>query len=219
MRKASIAFMTMLVMSIGIPAALAGHDDNPSERVRSYTYALDGVANNTDASGSVRLTALPNGKVQVKVRVDGLAPNLPHAQHLHGVTNESGDFVAGACPTIDDDGNRNQPVDGLINTLEGVDDYGFVRASLTTVGDVSPASALAVDRFPVADENGTLEYSRTFTPADPAVWAGLGALEVVVHGIDLNGNGTYDFEAGPSSLTDAFPLEAVIPAVCGGPGN
>lgn len=217
MKRITAVLAGIAMFAIALPAT-AAHDQNPSEPVRGYTYALDGVANNDDASGWVRLTGLPNGKIQVKVRVNGLAPNLPHAQHLHGV-EEDGAFVTGACPTIANDGALGRPVDGLIDTLEGVGDYGFVRASLTTTGDTSPGSALAVARFPVADENGRLEYDRTFTPEDSRIWRDLGALEVVVHGVDLNDSGGYDFEFGTSSLTDSLPLEATIPAVCGGPGN
>lgn len=217
MKRLAALVAVVSMFAIALPAT-AAHDQNPSEKVRSYTYSLDGVANNSDASGWVRLKALPNGKIQVQVAVDGLAPNLPHAQHLHGI-EDNGAFVPGACPTIEDDGSFGQPVDGLINTLEGVSDYGFVQASLTTSGDTSPASALAVARFPVADENGRLEYSRTFTPENPNIWRDLGALEVVVHGVDLNDSGGYDFEFGPSPLSSALPLEATLPAVCGGPGN
>ena len=213
MKRALIAALAVAMMVLGAPA-FAAHDDNPSDQVRTYRYDLGQVANNADAEGWTRLTALPNGKIQVKVYVEDLAPNLPHAMHLHGIMSD-GAFVAGACPTIADDADDN----GLVDTLEGVGDYGLVRVSLTTKGDTSPASALALDRFPVANANGVLSYSRTFTPTSDAVWTGLGALEVVVHGVDLNGNGVYDFEAGPSSLTDAAPLEATLPAVCGGPGS
>jgi hypothetical protein len=217
MKRMTALLATIAMFALAVPAS-AAHDDNPSDPVRTYTYLLDGVANNADASGWARLTALPNGKIQVKVRVAGLAPNLPHAQHLHGVEQNDG-FVPGACPTIADDGNLGRPVDGLIDTLEGVGDYGFVRASLTTTGDTSASSALAVDRFPSADADGILDYSRTFRPTDARVWRDLGSLEVVVHGADLNGDGAYDFAAGSSSLTSSFPLEATIPAVCGGPGS
>jgi hypothetical protein len=217
MKRLTALLAVITMFAIALPA-MASHNRNPSDEVRSHTYSLDGVADNADASGWVGLKALPNGKVQVKVRVDGLAPNLPHAQHLHGVEDE-GSFVPGACPTIANDGALGRPVDGLIDTLEGVGEYGFVRASLTTSGDTGAGSALAVARFPVADEDGRLEYDRTFTPDDPRIWRDLGALEVVVHGVDLNENGGYDFEFGASSLTDASPLEATIPAVCGGPGS
>lgn len=217
MKRLTALLAVISMFAVALPAN-AAHDENPSPEVRTYVYALDGVANNDTATGWARLTALPNGKVQVKVRVSGLAPNLPHAQHLHGL-EDGGSFIPGSCPTIANDGALGRPVDGLIDTLEGVGEYGFVRASLTTTGDTSPGSALAVARFPVADETGRLQYTRTFTPEDPRVWRDLGALEVVVHGVDLNGNGGYDFEFGTSSLTNTLPLEATIPSVCGGPGN
>lgn len=213
MRKTLGTITAVAALTLGAVPAMAGHDTNPSPQVQSYTYALDGVANNSDASGWTRLTALPNGKIQVKVHVDGMTPGAPHAQHLHGIRSD-GAFVAGACPTIANDTDG----DTFVDTLEGAPAYGGVQVSLTTSGDTSAASALAVDRFPVANANGVLNYNRTFTPDSPAIWAGLGALEVVVHGADLNGNGIYDFEAGLSSLTAALPLEATIPAVCGGPG-
>jgi hypothetical protein len=215
MRMARTLLLVLGLIIAAVPSAMAAHDTNPSEPVRSYTYLLGSVADNAPgASGTVRLTALPNGKIQVKIRAEGLAPNLPHAQHLHGILDETSDrFVVGACPTI----ARDQNGDGLVDTLEGVGDYGLVRQSLTTTGDTSPSSALAVDRFPVADDSGSLRYTRTFTPTDPRVWEGLGALEVVIHGVDLNSSGGYDFEAGVSPLNPALPLEATLPALCGGP--
>ena len=214
-KKGFIGFVGAAMLFAAAPVAMAGHDQNPSERVRTYKYSLDQVANNSDASGWTTLSALPNGKIRVKVYVEGLAPGQVHAQHLHGVMGEDG-FVAGSCPTIADDSDG----DGLIDTLEGAPAYGGVQVSLTTSGDTSASSALAVDRFPVADDSGVVEYSRTFRPNDPAVWEGLGALEIVVHGVDLNGNGVYDFgTAGASSLNPSIPLEVTIPAVCGGPGN
>ncbi|MEX2423848.1 MAG: hypothetical protein WD990_07715 [Acidimicrobiia bacterium] len=213
MRRTIGTLGAVVALTMGAVPAMAAHDTNPSPRVQTYTYVLDGVANNSDASGWTRLTALPNGKIQVQIHVENMTPGVPHAQHLHGITS-NGAFVPGDCPTIADDTSG----DGFVNTLEGAPAYGGVQVSLTTSGDTSTASALAVDRFPVANANGVLTYNRTFTPDSPAIWAGLDALEVVVHGQDLNGNGIYDFEAGPSSLTAALPLEATIPAVCGGPG-
>jgi hypothetical protein len=95
-----------------------------------------------------------------------------------------------------------------------VPSYGTIQGSLTTDGDTSPASALAVDRFPVADEDGNLSYSRTFEVSDEIVDA-IDNLHVVVHGIDVNGDGGYDMGAGPSPLDPALPLEATVPALCG----
>ena len=230
MKKLIAIIAALSAMMLALPAMAGGEDRNPSEPVRTFMYSLNEVADNEDdgsPSGTVRLTALPNGKIQVKIEAQGLTPGV-HAQHIHGIEGNDG-FVPGACPTIANDGDLGRPVDGLIDTVEGVLDYGFVRQSLTTTGDTSPGSALDVTRFPIADQNGVLEYERTFTPTDSRVWSDLGAVEVVIHGIDLDDDGQYplDFfdsnsepeERRASSLSDAFPLEATIPVLCGGPGT
>ncbi len=188
----------------------AGHDQNPSEKVDRYTYDVDPVPHpatdqNAEVDGTVRATALPNGQIQVKVRVSGLTPNAPHAQHLHG--NLAGGNV---CP-----GPELAGEDGLIATLDAAGAYGGIQVSLTTTGDTSLDSALAVSRFPVADKNGNLNYNRTIdVPQD--VYDNLGVLHYVVHGIDLNNSGGYDFEAGESPLDPSLPFEATIPSGCAG---
>ncbi len=194
--------------------AMAAHDTNPSKKVASYSYSLRAVQDssvaNSRAMGTTRVKALPNGKVQVNVEADGLAPGVPHAMHLHGVDGPATDQGCPG-PAADTD------MDGYVTVLEGVPFYGGILTSLTTTGDLSGASALALDRFPVADADGHLSYSRTFSQ-DSAL-ANADTVQVVVHGIDINGNGTYDFEAGPSSLGGAFPLEGTIPVLCGGIAN
>lgn len=189
-------------LAIAIPAS-AGHDSNPSPRVATYTYDI-GELNDSGAEGTVRITALPNGKAQVKVEATGLAPNLPHAQHLHGTTD--GTFTE--CPTNN----------GRVTTVDGIPFYGGIQASLTVTGDTSPASALAVPRFPVSDGEGNLEYERTFD-IDDAAFDALGTLQYVVHGVDLNGSGAYDGEelsSIPAAADLGVPLEVTIPAGCGG---
>ncbi len=215
MRRIPVALAIAAAGSLGMAGtATAAHDDNPSPKVASYSYELNPVqaesVPNSQASGNTRIKALPNGKVQVKVKASGLAPNLPHAMHLHGVPGDSTDLGCPG-PAADTDGN------GFVTTLEGVPFYGGIVASLTTSGDTTSRSALALNRFPVADDTGNLSYSRTFR--SPDAFADAGTVQVVVHGIDVNGNGEYDFGAGPSSLTDAFPLEGTIPALCGGIAN
>ncbi|MDY7101523.1 MAG: CHRD domain-containing protein [Actinomycetota bacterium] len=158
----------------------------------------------SDPSGSVEMTVDGN-MLTVELEASGLAPGLPHAQHLHGAL-EGGNV----CPVATDDTDGN----GLIDTTEGVPSYGGIQASLTTEGDTSADSALAVDRFPVADEDGNLSYTRTFEVSDEVADA-VGHLHVVVHGIDVNGDGGYDAGAGASPLDPALPLEATVPALCG----
>ncbi|MFK5634088.1 MULTISPECIES: hypothetical protein [unclassified Ornithinimicrobium] len=209
----TIATVAAAIASLGIAgSATAAHDDNPSSKVGTYTYTLAPVqadsVPNSQGWGSTRITALPNGKVQVQVRASGLAPGLPHAMHLHGET----DMPDMGCPGPAADGG-----DGIVSVVDGLPSYGGILASLTTTGDTTAASALALDRYPVADATGRISYTRTFV--DEQAWANADTVQVVVHGIDINGNGAYDFEAGPSSLTSAAPLEATIPALCGGIAN
>jgi hypothetical protein len=161
--------------------------------------------NNSGASGTANL-ALEGDQLTTDIASEGLAPGLPHAQHIHGLEQAMSE-----CPTILNDQNG----DNLVNTTEGEPSYGPILTSLTTEGDTSPESALAVDRFPVANEDGTLTYDRTFgVPANVA--DRLEDFAIVQHGVDLNGNGVYDEEAaGPSDLDPSLPQEATIPANCG----
>ena len=161
--------------------------------------------NNSGASGTANL-ALEGDQLTADIASEGLAPGLPHAQHIHGLEQ-----AISECPTILNDQNG----DNLVNTTEGEPSYGPILTSLTTEGDTSPESALAVDRFPVANEDGTLTYDRTFgVPTNVA--DRLEEFAIVQHGVDLNGNGVYDEEAaGPSDLDPSLPQEATIPANCG----
>ncbi len=161
--------------------------------------------NKSGATGTATLS-LSGTDLTVDVEAKGLSPNLPHAQHIHGK-----DQAISECPTLAADQNG----DKLVDTAEGVPAYGPIQVSLTTTGDTSPESALAVDRFPVANEDGTLSYDRTFgVPTNVA--ERLEEFAIVQHGVDLNGNGVYDEEAaGPSDLDPSLPQEATIPANCG----
>jgi hypothetical protein len=167
------------------------------------------------AAGTTRIKALPNGKLQVTVEAWGLAPNLPHAMHLHGIPGPDTDM---ACP-----GPAAAGPDGVVTVVDGIPFYGGILTSLTWTGDVSASSALALDRFATADANGYLYYQRTFTSIPG--YTDAGTVQVVVHGIDFDGNGQYafnmnnPFSSRPSSLSDAIPLEATVPVLCGGIAN
>jgi hypothetical protein len=86
--------------------------------------------------------------------------------------------------------------------------------SLTTKGDTSKDSGLAVKRMPTADESGNLPYERTIEVSDDVV-EHIKDLHIVQHGLDANGNGEYDTAAGKSQLDPALPLEATAPSTCG----
>lgn len=200
-RKFTILLVFVAALSLAFASVAFAQGGKDKQKFRAGLEPLNG----SGASGHANLT-LKGNKLNAKINSHGLAPKLPHAQHIHGFEQ-----AVSECPTLaaDEDG------DGLVNTVEGLPSYGPIQVSLTTKGDTSPNSALAVSRFPVANAGGSINYKRTFAiPFDVA--NGLGKMAIVQHGVDLNGNGRYDFKAaGRSELDPSLPQEATIPANCG----
>ena len=168
-----------------------------------------------DASGTATLTPTKNGGLRVEMNVSGMVPGQPHAQHIHGDTTGKEFF----CPGDD----RDADDDGFLTVEEGLPDYGNIHISLTTKGDTTPDSGLAVDRMPVADEDGNLSYERTLS-ADQLPEGTLDQLDhlhIVQHGVDANDNDEYDLDGlGESSFAkslgvDGIPEEATNAATCG----
>lgn len=179
--------------------------------------------NGSGASGTATATVRNQRIKHIEVHASGLSPNAPHAQHIH-----YGNQALKECPTLALDSNG----DGRLNTVEGIPAYGPVVVSLNTTGDTTPASFLDVTRFPVS-ESGSYHYSRDnirFTKVAGTGYPGPGGTGtakeiadsiregegvVVIHGIDYNGNGKYDFSRGVSELDRNLPAEATDPAACG----
>jgi hypothetical protein len=163
--------------------------------------------NNSGGHGHADVT-FRGQKAHVHIEAGHLAKGLPHAQHLH-----FGAEARHECPSVFDDSNN----DHRLNVAEGVPAYGPVKKSLTTRGDTSDRSALAIDRFPTTP-NGRENYSRTINFSSRAVAKAIksGKGVIVIHGVDYNGNGKYDFRgAGRSELDPNLPAEATDPALCG----
>ena len=170
--------------------------------------------NGSGAQAEATITTNDDGSMTVSIQGSGFTPNSPHAQHIHGAAQ--GDFF---CPTQSADADG----DGQVATEEGVPQYGDVMVSLTTEGDATADSGLAVDRMPVADGSGNLNYERTIPAADiPAgIVENIDNLHIVQHGLDVNGNDKYDLESlGESVFAQSLgiqdiPEEATNPATCG----
>ena len=211
-KKLGLALLLAVAMSLSLVSvafANGGDSDDRDEHGKHeqgehYKAELNSL-NRSGAEGHAILEKKGNKKVETEIHTKGLAPKLPHAQHIHGFKK-----AVSECPTLALSGRDN-----LITTVEGVPAYGPIQVSLTTTGDTSPKSGLAVDRFPVANAKGTVEYERTLmVSADVA--KNLGKKAIVQHGVDLNDNGRYDFKAaGKSELDPSLPQEATIPATCG----
>ncbi|MEV6316950.1 CHRD domain-containing protein [Streptomyces sp. NPDC051776] len=227
-RAALAALPAVLVLATGAPSFADDHgsgyrSDDHSSGDRSGNGgsgheageegAGDGKAfqieleplNDSGAKGMAMLH-LEGNRLTVKIESQGLTPGQPHAQHIHGAT-DGHDFH---CP----DGSDDKDGDGIVSTTEGVPDYGDINISLTTSGDTSQDSGLAVDRMPAADDRGNLSYERTIAVSQD-VAEHIQDLHIVQHGIDPNGNNEYDFGKGKSELDAKLPQEATAPADCG----
>jgi hypothetical protein len=196
--KFSIVLLLVAALTVGLASVALAQGTNQ----RFFTADLNPL-NRSGAHGHAFIQK-DGRKLDTKIFSTGMAPNLPHAQHIHGFKQ-----AVSECPTLAASGRDN-----LITTVEGLPSYGPIQVSLTTRGDTSPASALAVSRFPVANSVGFLKYERTLF-VSRNVASNLGKKAIVQHGVDLNHNGRYDFSAGRSELDPSLPQEATIPANCG----
>ncbi len=196
--------VSVLVFAGGVPA---GADTTVTAHLEE--------SNDSGVTGTASLTATDSGGLRVVIHADGLVPGLPHAQHIHGSAG-GGHYM---CPSEANDTDG----DGLLTNEEAAGEYGNVFLALTTRGDTSPESGLAVDRMPVADASGHLDYERTFSADElpDGLVEHLSDAHVVQHGIDVNGNGRYDMAgAGVSTFAKnlgvtGIPEEVTDPASCG----
>ncbi len=161
--------------------------------------------NDSGVDGDVIL-AVDGNELRITLSAEDLSGQLPHAVHIH---LEPG--VASECPSMDE---ADENADDVLTTAEGVPFYGPVQVALTTDGDFSGDSALALDRFPIADDGGELQYERTFDLDQELVdmMAGM-QVAVVIHGQDIDESGEYDGDA-ESSIDPSVPLEATVPVGC-----
>ena len=173
------------------------------------------AVNGSGARATATLSSNPDGSLSVALTGDGFTPNAAHAQHIQGAIKSRRFF----CPPA----SADQDGDGQVATEEAVSQSGEILLSLTTQGDTSPDSALALGRMPVADDSGFLGYSRRI-PArrvPDGLIENLENLHIVQRGLDVNGNGKYDLKGLGESVFAAsrgsqdVPEEATNPAACG----
>ncbi|MCH8560734.1 hypothetical protein [Nesterenkonia sp. DZ6] len=170
----------------------------------SFQANLDPL-NNSGTVGDVLIEGQGN-QATVYMTVDGAAETFmdgpfPHAQHIH--------FGAqGTCPGPEADVDG----DGAINVEEGAPFYGGIGTSLTTEGDTSPDSGLAVERFP---GGSSYTYERSLEIPDDVLASIVdGTGVVVVHGVDPAVL-TEEAANKQSELDESLPNAATLPAACG----
>lgn len=199
--------------ALGFAALLAFAGPAAAAEGSSSANLTPVVVNGVHGSGTATVQ-ISGTTLSFTLAAQGLLDGAPHAAHIH--------FGASArheCPTTSDNnaaalsGETNP--DQHLTTTEGAPAYGGIVVSLTKTGDTSPSSGLAVDRF---DSRGQFSYSRGNVQVSDAVAKAVlaGQAVVVVHGVDYNGNGTYDMAGrGVSDLNPSLPGEATDPALCG----
>jgi hypothetical protein len=213
---------------LSIPVATAAPSMDKSNGKASKTVSLKAnltELNRSGATGTATAT-VKNQKIEtISVNATGLKPDAAHAIHIH-----YGDQARNECPTMAEAKQVRFDGSPRLNTVDGLDAYGPIVVSLTTTGDTTPASGLALDRFPVS-KGGVLSYSRDkieFTDVAGTGYEGTGTAKqiadsirdgegvLVIHGNDYQPNGMYDFAAaGKSELDDRFPAEGTDPTSCG----
>ncbi|WP_326682078.1 hypothetical protein [Streptomyces sp. NBC_01237] len=186
------------------PVASAGDIGSDHSGSEAFSTTLNPVpTNNVTGSGTARIH-LEGNKATVTVDVKGLLGGVPHAQHIH-IDGQ------GRCPTAADAGVHNGKKS--MSTSDGMKAYGMIGTSLTTTGDNTPTSALAVDRFPMGS---AFHYERTQTVTDDVAKSiRANNAVIVVHGIDYDGSGKFTNVLGVSELDPKLPQVATSPALCG----
>ncbi len=204
--RAALCIPAVVALALISAPAASAHEN-------TFTLDLTDTMGNNSGSTATAEVGIDHDRMTVSIDGSGFTPGQPHAQHFHGSFDADMDFT---CPTSTSDKDG----DGQVNTEEGLPQYGDVIISLTTKGDTSPKSGLAIERMPVADDNGDLSYERSIK-----LPAGAGEriqnLHIVQHGLDVNDNDKYDLDGlGESTFAaslgaDGIPEEATNPATCG----
>ena len=200
MKKQSLfAVPTLALGALALAAAPAAAADTWSFQAQLAP------ANNSTAAGTA-MVDVTGDQATVTVNVAGapaLIQDMPyaHAQHIH----IGGQGVC-APPTADAN------ADGAVDSMEGQPFTGAIAVSLTTAGDVSPASGAAADRYPTG---GSYSYQRTVT-LDAATLNALQAGNAVIniHGADPAALSA-SAQNAVNPMNPALPLATDIPIACG----
>jgi hypothetical protein len=211
-----VAAVLLLLVGAGVAAALLRGDGNarvtesPTTTATPTGKAVDGElapvpANRVRGVGDVKVT-LTGNTAKVHLTANGLLNGFSHAMHIHA-------GAKGQCPP----GSAAQVHNGFLSmtTNDGKPFYGHVITSLTTTGKTDSKSLLAFSRFPAT---GKITYDRTIRldPVDAATLRQGGSAVVVIHGIDYNNSGSYDFSAlDRSEENRKLAAEQTAPGLCG----
>jgi serine/threonine protein kinase len=202
---AGLAMLAGAVAAAIILITYSSDDGSSNESLGERVPATLGPVptNKVDGLGDATLR-LKGNMATVSLKTNGLLDGEPHPMHIHAGEK-------GQCPTVAAARDHNGHLS--ISTTDGAPFYGSPRVSLTTRGDIGVVSILEFARYPSA---GNITYKRRIRLRPrTARFIRRNLATVVVHGIDYNGNGTYDGTLGGSELNPGLVAEATAPGLCG----
>lgn len=180
----------VLILTAAAAPASAG------PRVGTFTAGLAQL--NQDGQGLVTLEQLGTN-LTLHLQADGLDAGV-HVAHIHGLRQAA----QNECPTLASDSDGN----GLVDLAEGVPAYGPVQVTLSNGTN---------------DRGTSLDYTRVYTHRDSGdAVASLGDVDqyvIVVHGVDLDGDGVASNPDVDGDGPDHDDHEITMPALCGTIGS
>ena len=200
-----VAGLVALIGAVVAVVVLSSSSSTPPAGALSTSALAQVPTNHVTGYGSA--TVRLNGDVAtITVITNGLDNDeaLVHAMHIHAGGK-------GVCPPASAARLHNGHL--TISTTDGINYYGPPVLALTTSGETTPASILALPRYLTG---GDLHYSRRITvPASVAEYIRRDNAVVVVHGIDYDHTGIYSGVLERSELNHSLPATATAPALCG----
>ncbi|MPZ27811.1 MAG: hypothetical protein GEV12_15725 [Micromonosporaceae bacterium] len=182
--------VSVLVTSVLVLIAAASP---ASAAPRVGDFRADLAPLNQDGQGLVTLNQLGT-RVTVHLQAAGLHDGV-HVAHIHGLRQAQNE-----CPSLAADGDGN----GLVDFAEGLPAYGPVQRTLSDGTN---------------DRGASLDYTRVFTHLDSGdAFASIGSLDqyaIVVHGVDLSGDGAATNPDVDGDGADPDDNEVTMPALCG----
>lgn len=157
-----------------------------------------------NVSGTAWINYDGGSLLKVRIEAMGLAPNMEHIQHIHGIPGGNS-----TTPTLADDAAADN--DGVIELLDGVPAYGPVILNLFDEGGA----------FPLTDAGGMLSFSRTYDLATAPFAAAFGPSdlfplvdrEFVIHGgflgpVGIDAGRPVEEANGVAGYKDLLPVAA-----------
>jgi len=164
--KSVIRFIAipLIVGMASLPLMLHASDDDDDEDEREFTVQLHSL-NGSGVTGKAVLKIKNGNTFKIELEADGLEANMPHAQHIHGL---SAPVRIATCP----DSSADVDADGLVSVGEGLPFYGPIVLPLTP--------------FDLVGSDGELRYEARFT-INPGAVQPLQKRTIVLHGMMVNG--------------------------------